>query len=363
MVVAETNRLSPLRKVLEVLLGEVPSISGVEWDLAPRRATIKRADVPDITVTMKASGRLTTLIVECKAQGHPRQLREAVNQLLRYRHRFPRNAYPVVAAPYITMEGAALCKQEKVGYFDLAGNCRLVFGSYYIERSGHPNPVRAHRVTATPSLYAPKGERILRVLFADPQRSWKVVPLADRARVSLGTVSTTRTLLLEREWAMETSEGIQLTQPEKLLIDWAAVWVRRREHPTHYFTLTPLAEIERQMAAFAREQKRSFALTGTAGAWRLAPMTKYVRTQAYWEGDPAELAQNLGLKSAGSGANVQILLPRDAGVFFDHEDFDGVPVVAPLQIYLDLQREPARGQEAADQLWRTKLFPGNARAE
>ena len=178
-----------------------------------------------------------------------------------------------------------------------------------------------------------------------------------------GTVSTVRTLLLEREWAKETADGIQLTHPEKLLADWAAVWARRRERAHTFFTLTPLADTKRQMADFARQQKRPFALTGAAGAWRVAPMTKYVRTQVYWEGDPTELAEGVGLKPADTGANVHILVPRDEGVFFHLEEIDGIPIVAPLQLYLDLQRDPARGEEAAEHLWQTKLFPNDARTK
>jgi hypothetical protein len=178
-----------------------------------------------------------------------------------------------------------------------------------------------------------------------------------------GTVSTIRTLLLEREWAKETGEGIQLTQPQKLLEDWGAVWARRRERAHTFFTLTPLADTKRQMADFARQQKRPFALTGAAGAWRVAPMTKYVRTQVYWEGDPTELAEGVGLKPADTGANVHILVPRDEGVFFHLEEIDGIPIVAPLQLYLDLQRDPARGEEAAEHLWQTKLFPNDARTK
>jgi hypothetical protein len=47
-------------------------------------------------------------------------------------------------------------------------------------------------------------------------------------------------------------------------------------------------------------------------------------------------------------------------VFFQLEEIDGIPVVAPLQLYLDLQRDPARGEEAAEHLWRAKIFPHDA---
>jgi hypothetical protein len=365
MAQAENKLLAQARETLERILREVPGVTKFEWDIDERSDQKELASQADLVVAVNNAKdhRQDTIVVEVKNQGHPRQLHEAVNRLLRYTHRSRRKDYPVVAAPYITEEGAAVCKKENVGYYDLAGNCRLVFGHYYIERVGNPNPVRKNQVTATPSLYAPKSERVLRVLFADKDKAWKVVSLGENARVSLGTVSTVRTILLDREWAKETASGIQLTHPERLLADWATVWARRRERPKTYFTLTPLADAERQMADFARQQKRPFALTGTAGALRVAPMTKYVRTQAYWDGDPAELAQGVGLKPADAGANVHILAPRDEGVFFDQEEFDGVPIVAPLQLYLDLQREPARGEEAAEHLWRTKLFPGNAKTE
>jgi hypothetical protein len=244
-----------------------------------------------------------------------------------------------------------------VGYYDLAGNCRLIFGNYFVERSGRPNPFRKDHVGAS-NLYGPKSERVLRVLFDG--KEWKVVPLAKRANVSTGTVSIVRNLLLEREWAKEGPGGLKLTQPKKLLTDWAAVWKRRRETSKTYFTLKPLAEIETAMAKFADQHHAQFALTGAAGAWRVAPMTRYNRAQVYWDGDPERLAAGVGLKPADTGANVHIFTPRDEGVFFGKQTAEDVPVVSSLQLYLDLQRDPARGEEAAEHIWNVSLFPANA---
>lgn len=311
----------------------------------------------DFTVIVNNSQRQDRLAVEFKSQGHPRQLREAIDRLLRFRHRSNRTDYLVVAAPFITAEGAEVCREENVGYYDLAGNCRLIFGNYYVERSGRPNLVRNDQINGS-NLYGPKSERVLRVLFDGGE--WKVVPLAERANVSTGTVSIIRNLLLEHEWAKDGPGGLKLTQPKKLLTDWAATWKRRREKPATYFTLKPLAEIEREMAKFAEQQHEQFALTGAAGAWRVAPMTRYNRAQVYCGGDPDRLAAGVGLKLADAGANVHIFAPRDEGVFFGKQEVDGVPIVSPLQLYLDLQRDPARGEEAAEHIWNVSLFPANA---
>lgn len=357
MAEIEIDELKAARQAIEGILTTIPGVK-LEWDIYAQSDQPQLTKLADFTVTVKANHREDTLVVEFKSQGHPRQLREAIDQLLRFRHRSNRADYLVVAAPFITSEGAKVCQEENVGYYDLAGNCRLIFGNYFVERSGRPNPFRKDHVGAS-NLYGPKSERVLRVLF-DGQE-WKVVPLAEHAHVSTGTVSIVRNLLLEREWAKEAPGGLKLTQPEKLLADWATAWKRRRETPKTYFTLKPLAEIETAMAKLADQHQVQFALTGTAGAWRVAPMTRYNRTQVYWDGDPEQLAAGVGLKQTDTGANVHVFAPRDEGVFFGKHIAEGVPVVSSLQLYLDLQRDPARGEEAAEHLWSTTLFPADAR--
>lgn len=356
MAEIETGQLKPAKEAIESILTAIPGVK-LDWDMYARSDQPHLTKLADFTVTLDGGGRRDTLVIEYRSQGHPRQLRDAIDRLLRFRHRSNRQDYLVVAAPFITAEGAKVCQEEGVGYYDLAGNCRLIFGNYYVERSGQPNPFRKDHVGAS-NLYGPKSERVLRVLF-DGQE-WKVVPLAERAHVSTGTVSIVRNLLLEREWAKDGPSGLKLTQAKKLLTDWATVWKRRRETPKTYFTLKPLAEIEAAMAKFADQHHAQFALTGAAGAWRVAPMTRYNRTQVYWEGDPEQLAAGVGLKQADTGANVHLLTPRDEGVFFAKQAVEGLPVVSSLQLYLDLQRDPARGEEAAEHLWNVNLFPANA---
>lgn len=356
----ENDLVKSAKEVLESIFKCIPDLQ-VQWDVHQHSGPASFRDLADLTVAVTNGHNNSTFAIEVKSQGHPKQLRDAITQLLRFRHHSNRSEYLVVAAPFITPDGAAVCEEEKVGYFDLAGNCRLQFANCYIERTGKPNPFRRDTKALAPNLYGPKSERILRVLFHEMDKPWKVLPLAEAADVSAGTVSSVRNMLLEREWARDTTDGIKLTQPQALLRDWAVVWARRRERPRGFFTLLPLDQAEQKMADFARSQSRPFALTGAAGAWRCAPMTRYQRTQVYWEGDPTDLANAAGLKPAESGANVQIFSPRDDGVLLHREEIDGVPVVSPLQLYLDLLRDPARGEEAAAHVWDTLLFPPDAR--
>ena len=339
----------------------MPLVSHVGFNTTPARLASNEVDLL-VTVTLNNSTR-HELAVEFKSQGHPRQLREALNQILRYRHQGQTlNAHlvPVVAAPFITEEGAAVCREENINFCDIAGNCRLNFGGVFIERAGRRNVIA--RANAMPDLYAPRSERILRVLLENPLQSWKVAPLAKAAEVSLGTVSTARKLLLEREWARETDDGFTILRADKLLQDWAGAWVRRRMTVRSYISLDGVNTTESRLAnaAHATTPGGKFAITGMSAAWRHAQWVRYERVQAYWDGDLDALARTAKLKPADSGANVQLLTPRDAGVFYGVIGMSGVPVVSKIQTYLDLKREPVRGTEAAEFLWNTVLFPGHA---
>lgn len=355
MDTAETNLLPKARQALEQLLQNIPGVR-LEWE--PETPTLPPLDNthrPDLLARITHESRFYDIALIVRLHGFPQQLRQAIDQLLRYRYKTKGNHHLIVTAPYITSDGGKVCQDEDVSYFDLAGNCRIALGSLYIERTGHPNPFQKTALAA-PSLYGMRGERILRTLLNDPRTPWKVLPLAKHAEVSAGTISTIRQKLLAREWAKDTNDGILLTQPDALLRDWALVWTRRPLRPTGYFTRLPLEQFEQQLAALARTLNRPFALTGLAAAWRYAPMTRYARTQAYWTGDPVEVARALDLKETEAGANVHLLPPRDAGVFSALQHFDQVPVVCPVQTYLDARRDPARGEEAAEHLWRTILF-------
>lgn len=355
------NMLPRLQRTLEEILQSVPLVSHVSFNLAPVPLAKNQVDLL-VTVTLSNSTR-HELAVEFKQQGHPRQLREALNQILLYRHHgqaLNAQLVPVVAAPFITEEGAALCREENINFCDIAGNCRLNFGGLFIERAGRSNVVQ--RANATPDLYAPRSERILRVLLENPLQSWKVAPLAKEAKVSLGTVSTVRKLLLAHEWARETDDGFSLIRADRLLQDWAGVWARRRLTVRGYLSLDGVNTTESRLmeAAHALSPDTQFAITGLSAAWRHAQWVRYERVQAYWKGDPAELARHAKLKPADSGANVQLIVPRDVGVFHGVIGIAGIPVVSKIQTYLDLKREPARGAEAAEFLWNTVLFPGHA---
>jgi hypothetical protein len=267
--------------------------------------------------------------------------------------------YPVFIAPYISPAAASICDQYQVGYFDLAGNCRLAFDQVYIRREGFPNPSVQKRDLR--SLYSPKAERVLRALLAMGKRSWRMQELADEARVSLGQAANVKKLLSDREWIEAEAGGFRLRSLDDavlpMLTEWAGNYRIERSTAREYYSLKPIPQTEAELAEASRRIKPQLAFSGFSGAVRFAPTVRYQRVTAYLLGDPTAMADRLGLKPVSSGANVTLVEPYDEGVFYGTKQVEGAPVVSPVQLYLDLTQTKGRGEEAASAILEEVIKP------
>ncbi len=232
---------------------------------------------------------------------------------------------------------------------DLASNCRLSFGRVHIQREGRPNPFAQKRDLR--SLYSPKAARVLRVLLQPPLQAWPLSALTREAGVSLGHAHNVKERLADREWIRKDSGGIRLQEPEALLFEWAAANDDFGRHARQdcYSPQAP-DEVEAAIARYGREHDLRCALTGFSGAERLAPHVRYQRVHVYVPTAVDGLVADLGLKPVPSGANVTLLTPRDEGVLYGATQAEGVTVVSPIQLYLDLRAIGGRGEEAAQSL-------------
>jgi len=302
----------------------------------------------DFILTVRSKSINRRLVCEVKSSGQPRIAREACLSLVDYT-RSDRRDYPVFIAPYIGPAAAEICDQYDVGYFDLAGNCRLTFDQVYIRTGGFPNPSVQKRDLR--SLYSPKAERVLRVLLTAGRRTWRTQEMANEADVSLGQVANVKKLLSDREWIESEAEGFRLcsldTAVLPILSEWAENYRIERSTSREYYSLKPISQTEAELAEASRRLKLRLAFSGFSGAVRFAPAVRYQRITAYCLGNVLELADQTGLKEVSSGANVTILEPYDAGVLYGVKDVDRAPVVSPVQLYLDLSQTKGRGEEEA----------------
>jgi hypothetical protein len=300
---------------------------------------------PDITVKIRIKGDERDLVVGVKNQGQPRTARIAIYQIkdhLRQRQ----NAYGILVAPFISPETGKIIEESGIGYLDLAGNCFISFDTIFIRKTGIKNNNIQKRMLR--SLYSPKGERILRVLLNQPKRIWRTMELAQTADVSLGQVANIKKLLLDREWLLDTHNGMTLTNPSALLDEWSQSYNFQRNRAVECYVMAEIPEIEVQVAETCRRLGLHYALTGFSSAARIAPMVRYQKASVYISGDSRSLVETLSWKVVPSGSNISLLLPYDEGVYLESREVDSITIVSPVQTYLDLKSVHGRGQEAAE---------------
>jgi hypothetical protein len=328
-------------------LAEVPFLVIEESQAEPHGA-------PASILAVRCGRRRKVLLVEARTSGEPRFAREAVNSLQLRRNRFP-NAAAVFVAPYISPRGAEICRAADVSYVDLAGNCAIGFDQVFIRREGQKNPLARRR--ALRSLFSPRAERVLRVLLTDPRKHWKMQQLAVEAQVSLGLVANVKRLLLDREWIRAGKTGIVLGEPRALLDDWATAYDPARSTPRSFYSFKEPREVEAALTLLCQSRGVLYALTGFSAAARLAPFVRTQQAEAYLAGAIEDIAASLQLREVASGANVRLIEPYDEGVFYGSSTIDGIPLVAPVQAYLDLRSTKGRGEEAAAFLLQEAIIP------
>lgn len=340
MKINEKNIVEKVENSLRTCLQRVPflEIESTERELKVGDECI------DIAVTVRIAKQRQRLMLEVKNNGQPRLARTAIYQLARVRESEP-DIYGVFAAPYISPQTAEICLKEKIGYLDIAGNCRLTFGQVFIEQEGKPNPFAQKRDLR--SLYSPKAARVLRVLLTDPKKPWRLQALAEEAKVSLGQIANVKGLLEDREWLKSSDAGLLLNNPESLLAEWSENFNVRKNTPGNYYTLKSIPEIEADLAKICEGEGIDYALTGFSGAARYAPSVRYQRAMAYVSRDVEKIVGILALKEVPSGANITLFTPYDEGVFYGARQIDRIFIASPVQVYLDLHGVKGRGEEAA----------------
>ena len=339
---------------LKALLAEVSFVKTVQVLTQPKHDW-------DAELEVRTTAGATRLLVDCKRRSEPRFLREATARFELARIRQP-HAYPVLVAAYISPASAAICQEHEVGYVDFAGNCHLNFGQIHIHREGLANPFREVRGTA--ALFAPKAERVLRVLL-DPElsgRNWTLRELAQQAApgVSLGQVHKVVKALCDHEFAAQSDQGVRLLKPEPLLLEWARSYRFERNQASRFYSVLPAQELEEKMACIINEVARmphcEAAFASFSAAARIKPYVRQHRVYLYLTADVALVTKRLELKTVSSGENVVILVPYDEGVFYQAQQQDDEGIwTGPVQTYLDVNASGGRGAEAAEHILATVL--------
>lgn len=271
---------------------------------------------------------------------------------------------PVLAAPYLSPERQALCREAGVYFMDLSGNVFVVHQSFYIERIGFPNKYPEKRQRRYP--FSDKASLILRELLKDPKRQWGIRELADKIGLDPGYASRMAKSLSESGYASRAGGKLKIRSPREILDDWVRAYDLKRNEQHRFFVLAPdVKSILQRLRNIDIPCKVEYALSVQAGAALVAPHAVYKEVHMYvGNGEGIEFfKKELDLKDANQGANLVLLMPYyKHSVFYDNRVVEGLCVVSDIQLYLDLYGYPVRGREQAEHLYDKRLemlFSGN----
>ena len=308
-----------------------------------------------ITLSVKPDQRQVDLLVQTRQHFLPNTVLGLFQKLKGDR---PESAI-LLCAPYISPRAAEMCREQGVSYLDGVGNCWIVAPGLFVHIAGRPN-----RPTVSKAVdpFSRKSSRIVRALLTHPQKGWQVQQLAQQADVSLGLVSKAKTALVEDAYLEERDRLLFVRDGVKLLQGWSAEY-RPQVKRVQLFAIPRPNEIEKRLAEWCRTNKATYALTQLAAAWRYSPMVRYDKSVAHidrkleTDNKLKSLLEHLDAREVETGANCILWITDDPAVFTDSKEFDGVKVVSPLQLYLDLMALSGRGKDAAEEVFERELRP------
>jgi len=208
------------------------------------------------------------------------------------------------------------------------------------------------------NIFDVKSSRVVRVLLTHPERTWVLRELAKEAQVSVGMAYYVTLSLVQMGFvSRDESNRLIVTDPYRLIRQWGASYNYLFLNKfSEYYTFD--IELETFLLRFTKLPERvrdRYALTLHAAAWIIAPYVRPTDFHIYIHPDIgreelAAFAERINISPIEGSGNVKLVTPYDKGVFYSSKLINGVKIVSPVQLYVDLFNHPGRGEEAAGKL-------------
>ena len=316
--------------------------------------------VPDFVARADIDGREIELIIEVKERPHLVSLRLAADAMKQYAGP---NQIPMVASNFIGPNRRALLKEMGIGYIDIAGNIYLRAPGVFIEREEKQNPFGYEHEGLNP--YSDKASIILRVLMNEPSRKWKIREIAKAGDISPGWVSRVVDSLVERGLIeFSRQNGIALIRGEDMLKEWADIYDWHRNKFYHYYChALDFREVLEKISRLNLYKDRMIALGFQVGAYLVSPYSTFNQVHLlvdgpYFDMIRPDIERQLELEPRKEGANLILVHPYyKYSALFGARKIENWWVVSDVQLYLDLNKYPLRGQEQAEHLLEKVIRP------
>lgn len=245
-------------------------------------------------------------------------------------------------------------EESGVSYLDLEGHGRIVgHGLVYLVKPEKPGR-RVSRKASAP--FAPKGSRVVRALLVHRERRWRLSELAHLVDVAPGNAHRILSALADRGYIERDRDEYSVVDAGSLLEAWADASRR----PSEYLALPIVEDLEGDIRRFINllHRKDAVVVSGELAAEAYLPYLPAERAVIHVLSAEAwgEVENWKDSRASFLGERDQIFVAQsDPGVAHFGDERDGLPLVSPVQVYVDLAADRGRGREAAEQLRREVL--------
>lgn len=269
----------------------------------------------------------------------------------------------LLLAPSINERTRKRLREFDLNHADLSGTLYIQEPGLLVRVDGPKVSAPRRTVQAGFNPFADKASLVLRALMRTPSRGWGVRELADELGVSVGLASMAVDEIVRRGYAGVDGGKVHLRDPASALIDWAAVpsW-RYNKILSFQVPFEPDEMLESAVPAVIGAIEGPAALTQLSGLDLYAPHVHnhgqvhlYLSAEAMSAAAAVVESRAYG-EAVKSGGNFHLVQPSaKTSTLFDSREVAGLPVVSPVQLFLDLVEYPTRGLEGAAMLLRTVL--------
>ncbi len=339
------------KQVLQLIVTRLMELLKVDADGAVIESE-QRPEKKRFKFDMLVNTRDFRFAVEYKSSSLLGSVAKGIEQLL-HNQAEVKSTIPLLVVPYMGESGMRKCAEAGVCWLDLSGNVHIYGPGLMFLVRGEENKFKQPGRRENP--FSPKSSRIARHLLYHPHHPFSQRELSADTGLGEGYVSRI-VKTFEAQNLIERAPDKRLSVKEpKLMLE---AWMQGYDFSKHDIIRGHVAgrsgsEVQTKLSEAFKANNLKFAATGLGAAWLYSEFAAFRTVSFYINELPSpEVLEQIGFRESSSGANVWLIVPKDEDVFHGVKTVKDVPVVHPIQVYLDLKSHPERAEEAAEELRR-----------
>jgi len=302
----------------------------------------------DLVLALEWENQRRKFVVEFKSQSAPSYLAGAIEQVRAYSAARP-DLLPLVIVPYLGPKSLERLIAAGVSGLDLCGNGVInVPGQWFVFRTGEKN--RFPSSQPIKNIYRGTSSLVARVFLLRPNYSSVSEVLEEiikrKGEVTLSTVSKVLKALQE-DLIISRSDEIRLLQPERLLEQLQNSYRRPWTKPRLQGKIGDVQNLIMKAAEVADNNKALIARR-TQTPYVVLPSSNEITSLYVSSSSP--FLKEFQFEETSRFPNVEFLQTDDPTVYFDRRETGPIPIISPIQAYLELSKGGKREQEAAQPL-------------